>query len=710
MRKKGKLGLGLALFVALAGGTPSAMAQGMDPAGTDSPEMRLGDQPEESDGESEDISEVDVEAEEIDEVGVGLAEGWVHPLRRHLISGNINQEGAMGFHSIASAISPGALRFQVGLLGQASGGSNVVRFNDQNRAVGGNVVVNNSIIELFGFHARLQARNNTNSFGRPQAMLAQGDMSLGFTGRHEVSSGIWLGGDLSFFIPSGFGSVGLSASGTSVRPRLLTSLDFDQMFGDEELVIPLLAHVNIGFLIDNSENLVPEGYAIDRVERFAYGISAYNLFEFGLGVEAPLPYVTPFFAWNLGIPLSPADGICVPGSALDCASEVGPSAYPQTMSLGAKVEPLENLGLHAGIDFGLTSNDAEGLPVTVPVNFQFGLSWQIDPTSATEIEVREVETIVEVGEPRGHVAALLLDETTGEPIEEARIVYVDRMESSHLSRSETGAVRTYDFEPGEEITLEITHPRYEATSVSFIIEEGVQETEILLQPLPMETGVSGQVLGMDGLPAAGAVVMLSSQDGTTQEVAVDEEGRFTAVVTPGLVTVAAYLEGLLTAGYDRQIEPESEEVLEVVFEQEESGVVVGVAETQIRVQERLDFEVGGDRMLEQSERVLDVVAAVLLENPQIQVLQIQGHTDDTGDEDYNLELTQRRAEAVMNYLIGRGISESRLDAEGYGSSLPLVPNTSRRNRNLNRRIEFRITQSEDITESEDIAESENISE
>lgn len=683
MKELGKIGIGLGLALAFTSPATTAFAE----EDQSPPEMAAESEGEESEGlEGAEESQDPEEASNADSIT-----DWVHPMRRNLISSNINSEGAMGFHSIASAISPGALRFQVGLLGQGSGGSSVVRLNDQNRAFGGNVVVNSSLIEEFGFHLALNARNNVNNYGRPQAMLSQGDLSFGFTGRYEVADGIWLGGDLSFFVPAGFGNVGLSASSTSLRPRLMGSFDFDALFGTaEDLVIPLLAHLNFGFLIDNSENLVPEGYNIDRVERFAYGISAYNLLEIGIGLEAPMPYVTPFLAWNLGIPLGPDDGVCSQANPLDCVAEIGPAAYPQVLSLGAKTEPLENLGLHAGIDFGLTSSDAEGLPVTAPFTFQFGLSWRIDPTPRIQIEEREIETLVEVGEPRGYLLARLIDERTGEPVADARINYVDREESGHFSRALTGVFRTYDFEPGEEVRIEISHPRYEVAYATFTIEEGSQELEILLEPLPMAMTLRGQVVGMNGAPAIGAVVVLTGREGESVEVEVDEEGRFEGEVSPGHVTVAAFLEGFLTAGGDYRFGPDHDEELAIAFVREESQVVVGVAETQVRVQERIDFESGGSNLLEQSAEVLDVVAAVLLENPQIRRVQIQGHTDDAGDEDYNLELTQRRAESVKSALLERGISEERLEAEGYGASMPLVPNTSRRNRNLNRRIEFRI--------------------
>ena len=642
-----------------------------------------------AEGEEAEGEEADEEASP--EADAESAEDWENPMRNR-ISPVMNNEGAMGFHGHASAISPGELMFQVGLLAEASGGSNVIRYNDQNRSFGGNVLVNGSITENFGFNFGLKARNNVNDYGRPQAMLAQGDMNLGLIGRHMVSPGVWLGGDLNLYIPSSFGGVGLAASSTSVRPRLLASLDIDEMMGAaDDLVVPVVAHINLGLRFDNSESLVEEGTRLDRIERFAYGISAYNMVELGVGAEFPLPYITPFLGWSLGIPVAGDDELCGPNRALECVGDVGASAFPQKLSLGAKGEPLQNLGLHLGIDIGLTSNDAEGLPVTLPYNMIFGVSWNIDTHPVIQIEETEVEKIVEVDDPRGHLLGRVLDRNTGEPVRDARVAYLYRDDSGHFS-GDSGIFRSYDFEPGEELEFEIDHPYYEATTASWVVEEGTHELEIMMEPVPLEATVRGRIELPEDEEVGEPTVTLTARDGMAYEVTLDEEGYFEQKVVSGAFTVSAILEGYLTVGKDFEVAPDSEVDVDLSFSALEGDIVVGVAETQIRVQDRIEFQSGESILLDQSREVLDVVAAVLFENPQAQKVQIQGHTDDAGDEDYNLQLSQNRADVVRDYLIERGVSPERLDAEGYGSSNPLVPNTSRRNRNLNRRIEFRVTE------------------
>lgn len=87
--------------------------------------------------------------------------------------------------------------------------------------------------------------------------------------------------------------------------------------------------------------------------------------------------------------------------------------------------------------------------------------------------------------------------------------------------------------------------------------------------------------------------------------------------------------------------------------------------------------------------LLDGIGASL--NNQANVsLEIAGHTDDTASEAYNLKLSQLRAEAVRQYLIGRGIDGARLTTRGYGEAQPLVANDSDANRALNRRVDFKL--------------------
>ncbi|HSG56722.1 MAG TPA: OmpA family protein [Paracoccaceae bacterium] len=88
--------------------------------------------------------------------------------------------------------------------------------------------------------------------------------------------------------------------------------------------------------------------------------------------------------------------------------------------------------------------------------------------------------------------------------------------------------------------------------------------------------------------------------------------------------------------------------------------------------------------------VLDNVAQSMINYPN-SLVDVMGHTDSTGSETYNLDLSRRRAESVANYLVSRGVSRARLETIGYGEQYPVADNTTEAGRSQNRRVEIRIT-------------------
>ncbi|MEO7264980.1 MAG: OmpA family protein [Ferruginibacter sp.] len=94
-----------------------------------------------------------------------------------------------------------------------------------------------------------------------------------------------------------------------------------------------------------------------------------------------------------------------------------------------------------------------------------------------------------------------------------------------------------------------------------------------------------------------------------------------------------------------------------------------------------------------SKLALEKLQKIFAEYPETNIL-IEGHTDDVGTDSYNMGLSQRRADAVGNYLRAAGVSASRLTTKWYGESQPKVDNSTPENRALNRRVEFAITANE----------------
>jgi outer membrane protein len=104
----------------------------------------------------------------------------------------------------------------------------------------------------------------------------------------------------------------------------------------------------------------------------------------------------------------------------------------------------------------------------------------------------------------------------------------------------------------------------------------------------------------------------------------------------------------------------------------------------------VDFEFNLSQLTVPAQQTLDEVARALLTQPELNV-EIQGHTDSIGSVAYNLNLSQRRAEAVKAYLIGKGVSASVLTAKGYGKAKPIANNDNAEGRAQNRRVAFEIS-------------------
>ncbi len=120
----------------------------------------------------------------------------------------------------------------------------------------------------------------------------------------------------------------------------------------------------------------------------------------------------------------------------------------------------------------------------------------------------------------------------------------------------------------------------------------------------------------------------------------------------------------------------------------EVDVLVLVTERGMKIRiSNIEFPFGSNEIKYKGRVVLDRVFQILQKYESYDVL-IEGHTDDIGKEEYNLELSERRAKAVNDYLLGRGIPADRLKYVGMGETVLLYPNDSDEHRRRNRRVEF----------------------
>lgn len=103
----------------------------------------------------------------------------------------------------------------------------------------------------------------------------------------------------------------------------------------------------------------------------------------------------------------------------------------------------------------------------------------------------------------------------------------------------------------------------------------------------------------------------------------------------------------------------------------------------------VQFVTGKADLTPTSRTTLDRIATILTTNATVKA-QVRGHTDSQGDAQKNLDLSQQRAQAVVDYLTQKGIAAGRLSAQGLGETVPVADNNTEAGRAQNRRVEFAI--------------------
>lgn len=118
--------------------------------------------------------------------------------------------------------------------------------------------------------------------------------------------------------------------------------------------------------------------------------------------------------------------------------------------------------------------------------------------------------------------------------------------------------------------------------------------------------------------------------------------------------------------------------------------IVEIETERLSLKDMINFDTGKSTIQPGSKRVLDEIAAVLKAHAELKRIRVEGHTDNVGGQAYNLDLSERRARAVVEALVTRGIARDRLSSAGFGFSRPIASNATAFGRAKNRRVEFTI--------------------
>lgn len=149
-----------------------------------------------------------------------------------------------------------------------------------------------------------------------------------------------------------------------------------------------------------------------------------------------------------------------------------------------------------------------------------------------------------------------------------------------------------------------------------------------------------------------------------------------------------------TGGYliGRNMDKQAKEIKQKIPDAQVERVGEGI---NVTFNSALLFKINSSTLSDSAMAGLDKVAEVFIKYPETNIL-VEGHTDDTGTDAFNMQLSEKRAEAVTSYLESKGVAANRFTIKWYGETQPKYPNTSEANRVLNRRVELAIIANEEM--------------
>lgn len=201
--------------------------------------------------------------------------------------------------------------------------------------------------------------------------------------------------------------------------------------------------------------------------------------------------------------------------------------------------------------------------------------------------------------------------------------------------------------------------------------------------------LKGELKDANGAPVEDATieVMYEGSDEVTQVKVNGDDGKYATIVkkdTPGDVMITVKKEG---HAFDSKVIAKEQLKKETVAIKNNNLSVRELKVGEAYTINDILYASNSSVMNSKAKFILKGFARFLEENPTISVA-IQGHTDDVGDDNGNLRLSEERAQGVKQYLVSLGIDANRLKAKGYGETMPKVANDSESNRAKNRRTDF----------------------
>lgn len=587
--------------------------------------------------------------------------------------------------------------------------------SDSTDHIGGRLRLSMQVLKWLEPYLATSAFANSNPANRPSLLQVLGDTTLGAKAHGRVSRVFHVGGAFELWLVNGTGSVGLDGAGTSAKFRGLATADLR----DAEKRIPLRFSLNGTYVLDNTGEVVEStersrGAPITRIERFGLNINRVDHFDIHLGAElfASQEKVRPFLEYQIAIPVNRQGYRCRPNNPSGDRCLANEAIAPSSLTFGGRFFPWKR-GFHllAALDVGLTGvgNFIEEVRPTPPWMLYLGAGWAFDTKDRPPV-VREVvvERPVAARAAGRRIRGFVHEEGTTQPVAGAIVSWDNHPELTSLATGADGTFTTHEldegpyvfgvraegYKPGQCSTTVVgaaaPAPAQPGAPPSPPLQGGVVQLDCPVQALPRAGAVVGHVRDVD-TQAAVAGAALRVVDAAKKELTgtTDATGAFRfEQVTPGEAQVTVDAEGYLALTQSVDVQPRKDNAAELGVKKKPKNPQVTVGKGEINIKQQVQFAVDSAVILPASTGLLTEIADVLIKNPRIKRVEVQGHTDNTGSAERNKQLSEDRANAVVAWLTSHGVSADRLVARGYGQTKPIVPNVTAANRARNRRVQF----------------------
>jgi outer membrane protein OmpA-like peptidoglycan-associated protein/opacity protein-like surface antigen len=582
---------------------------------------------------------------------------------------------------------------------------------DINQRVEGNVNLTYGAtdwLELFINESSAAQTIKNSSTGRNDIYQSLGDLTGGLKLSFLASPGFAIGLDAFSQLLTSPDSLGYQWNATSFGARLLWTIDLDALEN-----IPFRLNVNIGYKWDHSRYLlqapnytlgqytsVAQMYSIGiprSEEEYALGIYHDDQIIGAADLEFPGPYVTPFIQYYTNQIINTGQDSSLPHLRYDQS--------PQYVTPGFRFTPSRGLAIDAAVDIGITK--MESLPSSITpgtkVNVRSVPLWDIVIGASYTILPGETIVIQKVQAPpppeNGKITGVVLDENSGISISGV-VIKFEGTDLSNIITDNSGTFTSCPLNPGP-VKLDFFKEGYQPVALEGMIVTGQTITqEIAMKKLTLIGAVAGMVTDTTGRPLAAVITFNNT---ALPPAATDPEtGVYFVKMTPGSYEMTVSAQGYVSRTINIQIKNMIKTIVNFTLEPTQAApppvpaaekkprVILEKAKKKIEITEAIHFEIGRATILEDSYSLLNEIAQVLQDNPDINV-RVEGYTDNVGSPSYNLRLSKLRAEHVMKYLIRDGISPDRLTAKGFGMMNPIASNDTAAGRAKNRRVEFTIT-------------------